>query len=130
RSSPFQRIVVPAHGAPSCVMRMTAVPDRSADAAVMVAPRSIAAEALSPPGVPTVTNTATARAAASATPAIGRGESAADDRSRAALTDPCPSGARTLHARAFVELLQLARIRRVEKLGRCVFRVPVVACAD
>src|SRR4029453_2022417 len=75
-SAPFQRTVFPAHGRPSCVMRTTAVPERSAEAAVSVAAFLIAAPAFSTPGPPpgdaTVRATTTAAAAASITPAAER----------------------------------------------------------
>jgi hypothetical protein len=53
-SSPFQRIVLPVQGLPSCVIRTTAVPDRSAEAAVSLAACSNAALALWTPDEPIV----------------------------------------------------------------------------
>src|ERR671924_513291 len=71
RSSPFQRIVVPAHSSPSCVIRTTAVPERSADAADRAAAFRTAAVASSmpgrPPGDPTV-HTARTQAATTIAP--------------------------------------------------------------
>ena len=63
---------MPAHTSPLCVIRTTAVPERSADAAVFVAARSTAAVALStpdPPNGPTVSDAARATTTATA-PAI------------------------------------------------------------
>ena len=45
-SPPFQRIVLSAQTSPLCVIRTSAVPERSAEAAVTAAAFSTAAEAL------------------------------------------------------------------------------------
>src|SRR5262245_42783305 len=98
RSSPCQRIVEPAHSLPSWVMRTTAVPDCSAEAALRAAAFWNAAVALGTPDEPIVENATTAIAATAAAPMADRPTKRRRERRGRVLSEAPASSFRTTRA--------------------------------